>query len=183
MTKTETDHIGNIIKEEGKALYAFIRMRVTNERDAEDLLQDIWYQLSKSLSKNEIKQPKAWLYRVARNKIIDTYRKKSEDYLEEYLYDPEEDSYEEQDWLESDDRPDMAFLQQAFWEEFYEAIEALPEKQREVFMLNEWEDLTLREIAAQKGEKLKTIISRKTYALQTLRIRLRDIFDAFLEID
>lgn len=183
MTKTETDHIDQIMEEEGKALYAFIRSRLSNEQDVEDLMQEIWYQLSKSLAKSTIEQPKAWLYRIARNRIIDTYRKKSEDYLEDYLYDPEEDSYEDQDWLVSDERPDLAFLQQAFWEEFYEAIASLPEKQREVFLLNEWEDLTLREIAEQKGEKLKTIISRKTYALQTLRIRLRDIFDAFLEVD
>lgn len=183
MTKTETDHIEQVIAEEGKALYAFIRSRMSNDRDAEDMLQEIWFQFSKTLSKGVIKQPKAWLFRVARNKIIDTYRKMSEDYLESYLYNQEEEEYEESEWLESDDRPDMAFLQQAFWEAFYEAIEALPEKQREVFLLNEWEDLTLREIAEQKGEKLKTIISRKTYALQTLRIRLRSIFDDFLAVD
>lgn len=183
MTKTETDHITQIIDKEGKDLRAFIKSRLSNEQDVEDLLQEIWYQLSKSLIKNEIRQPRAWLYRVARNKIIDTYRKKSEDYLDTYLYDPEEDHYEEADWMESDERPDTAYLQQSFWEEFYEAVESLPEKQREVFMLNEWEDLTLREIAEQKGENLKTIISRKSYALQNLRIQLREIFDEFLEID
>ncbi len=180
MTKTETNHISSLIQEEGPSLKAFVRARVPNEQDAEDMLQEIWFQLSRNLAKGEIQQPKAWLYRVARNKIIDAYRKKSEDWLEDYLYDPEdEEGYWEPEAMISDERPDLAFLQQAFWEGFYEAIESLPEKQREVFMLNEWEDLTLREIAEQKGENLKTIISRKTYALQQLRLRLRNIFEEF----
>ncbi|MEM6800242.1 MAG: sigma-70 family RNA polymerase sigma factor [Bacteroidota bacterium] len=176
--------IVEIIEEYQVPLKAFISSRLASEEDAEDLLQEVWYQLSKTIQKEEIKNVRAWIYRVARNKIIDSYRKKSADWLEDYVYEDEEgDAYLIDSLLESDESPEMDFIRERFWEDMYEALDALPEKQREVFILNEWEGVTLREIAERRGEKLKTIISRKGYAVRYLREQLELIFEEFFGVD
>lgn len=176
--------ITQIIEEYQAPLKSFIRSRLASEEDTEDILQEVWYQLSKNLPNGKIENTRAWLYRVARNKVIDSYRKKSADWLEEYVYEEEEgDAYLIDSLLESDESPEMDFLREQFWEDMYEALDALPEKQREVFILNEWEGVTLREIAERRGENLKTIISRKGYAVRHLRERLQLIFEEFFGVD
>ncbi|MEL7532872.1 MAG: RNA polymerase sigma factor, partial [Bacteroidota bacterium] len=160
------------------------KSRVANPRDAEDILQEVWLQFSAAWAKQNIKQPRAWLYRVIRNKIIDLYRKKSPEWLEDYLYEESEEyQFEAETEIEGMEQPEVLYLQEQFWEELYEALDALPSAQREVFLLNELEGHTLREIADQKGEKLKTIISRKGYAMRSLREKLVDIFAEFVEVD
>ncbi|MEL6250803.1 MAG: sigma-70 family RNA polymerase sigma factor [Bacteroidota bacterium] len=172
-----------IIEEYQAPLKAFIRSRLASEEDAEDILQEVWYQLSKNLQQGNIENERAWLYRVARNKVIDSYRKKSAEWLEDYVYEEDGDAYLIDSLLESDESPEMDFLREQFWEDMYDALDALPEKQREVFILNEWEGVTLREIAERRGENLKTIISRKGYAVRHLRERLQLIFEEFFGVD
>lgn len=142
----------------------FARSRVARAEDAEDLLQDVWLQYGRAMDQSVIDQPRAWLYRALRNRIIDQYRRKAPDWLEEQLL---EEGFEEP-WSD-DDATEEALNEATFWELFYEALDSLPEKQRTVFLLNELEGLTLREIADASGESLKTIISRKGYAVRRLR--------------
>ncbi len=176
--------IDQIISELSLEFQGFIRSRVASPSDAEDILQEVWLQFSAAWSKQNIQQPRAWLYRVIRNKIIDLYRKKSPEWLEDYLYEEaEEYQFEAETEIEGMEQPEVLYLQEQFWEELYEALDALPSAQREVFLLNELEGHTLREIAEQKGENLKTIISRKGYAMRSLREKLVDIFAEFVEVD
>lgn len=178
--KHMTQTLEHIIAEHEAPLGAFIRARVSSEEDARDMLQDLWLQLSKEVQKQEIKQVRAWLYRVARNRIIDSYRKKSADWLEDYLYEEEgDDGYLIDSLLESGEDPEMDFLREQFWDDWFEALDSMPEKQRSVFILNEWDGITLREIAERQGENLKTIISRKGYAVKHLRLHLQLIFEEF----
>lgn len=146
-------------------LLAFIRSRVGALADAEDILQEVWLQFAYRDQKDELQSESGWLYRVARNKIIDYYRRTSTEWLEDFM--------DEEIWEEDEDEMDVDF----FWEEFYEALDILPTNQREVFVMNELEGLTLQEIAEATGEKLKTIISRKGYAVR----RLRDQLEGFWE--
>lgn len=184
---TESIHKSNIIstvKAYGKKLFGFIRGRVKSDEEAEDILQEVWYQASNSLNFEEIDSISGWLYRVARNKIIDRYRKKSEEYLEDFAFFDEAGDQHFQEILLSDvNDPELELLRTLFWEALEEALESLPEKQRQVFILNELEDLTLQQIADQTGENLKTIISRKRYAVLKLREHLRWIYDDFNDFD
>ncbi|MEM7657766.1 MAG: RNA polymerase sigma factor [Bacteroidota bacterium] len=155
-------------------LTAFVHSRIGSAQEAEDLLQEVWLQLSRTQARTPIQQPRAWLYRVLRNKIIDHYRKQSPEWLAELLPD-EEEEWAEGEWLEAESAgPDEYWLRENFWEALYEALELLPEAQRMVFVKHELEGLTLREIAEQSEENLKTIISRKGYAVRQLRNLLAD---------
>lgn len=182
MEPTEADRLQAIIHEFNAPLGAFIRSRVNDPGLAEDLLQEVWMQLSRTFQDQPPRHISGWLYQVARNKVIDAYRKKTPEWLEEYLMDEEgEISLLQEAILEGDEDPGLAFVQDQFWESFYEALEALPPAQREVFVKNELEGMTLREIAEASGENLKTIISRKGYAVRTLREHLLLFVEEFLE--
>jgi len=170
---------GTSIKEYGKKLFAFIRGRVRTEEDAEDILQDVWYQLYNT--SEAIDQVGAWLYRVARNKIIDRYRKKSPDSLEDQSYEDEDGELHLKEILLADPgNPETEYLKSLFWKELNKGLDELPQEQREVFVLNELEGLTFAEIAARTGENSKTLISRKGYAVKHLRKRLQTLYDEFL---
>lgn len=180
MAESSPPKLGQVVKDYSTRLFRFIRGRVGSDEDAEDILQDVWYQLSVSVNIEEISQLSGWLYRVARNKIVDKYRKKKPDSLEDYVYD-EENGFSLKDILLADDHdPDTKELQELFWQELLAALEELPEKQRQVFVENELEDKTLQQIADETGEKLKTIISRKGYAVKHLRRRLEALYQEFL---
>lgn len=158
----------------GEELLGFIQGRMGYGEEAEDLLQEAWYRMGKALEQEVIAQPRAWLYRVVRNLIIDHYRRVAADPILPWPEeDPEEPAFSPAD---EDPGPDQVFWAKEFWEAFYEALEALPTAQREVFVQNEFEGLTLREIAEQSGTSLKTIISRKGYAVRRLRGELGDWF-------
>ena len=170
---------GTSIKEYGKKLFAFIRGRVRTEEDAEDILQDVWYQLYNTTE--AIDQVGAWLYRVARNKIIDRYRKKSPELLEDQSYEDEEGELHLKEILLADPgNPETEYLKGLFWKELNKGLDELPLEQKEVFILNELEGLTFAEIAARTGENIKTLISRKGYAVKHLRTRLQTLYDEFL---
>lgn len=166
------------VKEYGNRLSRFIRGRVKTEEDAEDILQDVWYQLSNVVDLDGIESISGWLFQVARNRITDTYRKKKEDSFSDLTPDEEEDSFTIRNLLLTDaETPEDQFFRDMFWEELMRALDELPDKQRTVFIQNELEEVTLQEIADQTGENLKTIISRKRYAVQHLRKRLKSLYD------
>jgi len=150
----------------GKQLLGFIRGKVGSDEDAEDILQDVWYQYSNLDEVEAIESVSGWLYRVAKNKITDRFRKKKPDRLEDYSYENESGEINFREILLAEtNNPDDAFFKKMFWEELMSALEELPEKQRTVFIQNELEEKSLQEIADQNGESIKTIISRKGYAV------------------
>jgi RNA polymerase sigma factor (sigma-70 family) len=177
----DSQSIKETVKSYGKKLFTFIRNRVKTNEDAEDILQDVWYQLSK-LDYGSIEQLGAWLYRVARNKIIDKYRKQEPDSLEDYAYEDEEGEMNFREILLSDENeaPETVYLKKLFWEELFEALSELPVAHRDVFVKNEIEDKTLQEIADGAGENIKTVISRKRYAVIYLRERLRSLYEEII---
>jgi len=166
------------VKEYGRGLLRFIRSRVGTDEDSEDILQDVWYQLSNEEDIGTIEQMSAWLFRVARNKITDRYRKQKTKSLEDYEYEDEEGDIGFSDILLSDQHtPEDQQLKDIFWDELMAALEDLPESQRSVYVQNELEDKTLQQIADASGENLKTIISRKRYAVKHLRTRLQYLYN------
>ncbi len=165
------------VKTYGQQLFGFIRGRVPTDEDAEDVLQEVWYQLSSQSEVEAIESVSGWLYRVARNKITDRFRKKKPEALEDLGYEDADGVWNIKDILLTDAlSPEEEYVRQLFWEELMAALDELPEKQREVFILNELEDRTLQAIADEKGENLKTIISRKGYAVKHLRSRLENLY-------
>lgn len=166
------------VKQYGSRLARFIRGRVNSDEDAEDILQDVWYQLSNVVDLDGIDSISGWLYRVARNRITDTYRKQKEDVLTDLTLDEEEGDTRFRDILLADaETPEDQLFKDIFWEELMRALAELPDNQRQVFVQNELEDRTLQEIADQTNENLKTIISRKRYAVQHLRKRLQTLYN------
>lgn len=167
------------VRDYGKKLFAFIRGKVRSEQDAEDILQDVWYQLYNTTE--AIDMVGAWLYRVARNKIIDKYRKRVLESLEDYSYQDGEGDLEFKEILLADaSDPETEYMKALFWEQLHEGLAELPQEQREAFILNELEGMTFADIAAKTGENIKTLISRKGYAVKHLRNRLQTLYDEFL---
>jgi RNA polymerase sigma factor (sigma-70 family) len=173
MAEIKRQNIVQTVREYGSRLFGFIRGKVNSDEDAEDILQDVWYQFTNTSATQTIEQVSGWLYAVARNKITDRYRKKQPSLIEDLGFSDEDGEQGLGDFLfaENED-PGFSQIRELFWEELTVALEELPEKQRQVFVWNELEDQTLQEIAEQEGENLKTIISRKRYAVQHLRKRL-----------
>ena len=172
--------IRNAVKNYGKRLFSFIRSRVKNKEDAEDILQDVWYRLISIIDTEPIEQLSAWLYRVSRNRIVDKNRKQTTQLLEDLAYEDEEGELVFPEVLLTDSMTPQTELERAnFREAFYAALNELPEKQREVFIQNELEDMTLQEIADKTGESIKTIISRKRYAVVHLREHLQDMYNDY----
>ncbi|MEL7120281.1 MAG: sigma-70 family RNA polymerase sigma factor [Bacteroidota bacterium] len=181
LAKQRVNTIGNIINEYGSRLSNFIRSRVSNPSDAEDILQEVWYQLSRVSASNPIEQVSAWLFRVARNKVTDNYRKKKPELIDDFGYENEEgESFFRELLITEDDDPETELFKQMFWEELFEALDELPQNQREVFVWNELEDETFQQISDRTGVKIKTLISRKRYAVKFLRTRLQEMYDDLL---
>jgi len=164
-----------------RQLFGFIRSRVKTNEDAEDILQDVWYQFSNLPAVDDINNIGGWLFRVARNRIIDKSRKKKDALIDDYSYEDDEGVSFFSSILRSDDEDaETQTMQRLFWDELMDALQELPEKQRNVFGWNELEDMTLQEIADRENENIKTIISRKRYAVLHLRTRLETLYNDFL---
>jgi RNA polymerase sigma factor (sigma-70 family) len=176
-------NISGLIGRFGKQLLGFIRKRVNSQADAEDILQDVWYQLTTAVDTEPIEQMSGWLFKVARNKIIDRYRKKQPDSLDQLL--ETGGSANGPDLaailLDKGEDPETANLRSLFWKALYEALEELPEEQRIVFIWNELDGLSFKEIAERTGEKVNTLISRKRYAVVHLRERLLHLYQEIIE--
>jgi len=177
-------NISEIVKEYSDRLSGFIRKRVKRLEDAEDILQEVFYQLTEAdrLMK-PIDEITAWLFTVARNRITDLYRKKKPELLPEF-YDGEDDEDGISvlgDLLEADvNTPEREFLKSVVWEELAAALNDLPPEQREAFELTEFEGLRYSKIAEITGEPVNTLISRKRYAVVYLRERLSLIYDELI---
>jgi RNA polymerase sigma factor (sigma-70 family) len=183
MPSSPGKNIASVISRFGKRLLGFIRQRVGNEADAEDILQDVWYQLTTTVDTEPIEQISGWLFRVARNKIIDRYRKLRPESLEPMLRDGEDPAGPDLTGILLDDsqNPETANLRALFWKTLQEALDELPEEQRMVFVWNELEDIPFKEIAAMTGENINTLISRKRYAVLFLRERLLTLYHEIME--
>lgn len=173
-------------QQERGRLLNFIRGRVGTLEDAEDILQDVFYQFSTAFSSiDSLDNVTAWLYAVARNKIIDRYRKTA---ARPRMADFTSSAVDEDDAPLSlfevlpafNDSPDDVFLRDLIWDAINEALEELPAEQREIFILNEIEDKSFREIAESTGVSINTLLSRKRYAVQALRKRLQKLYDEIL---
>lgn len=184
MTEKRERNITGVVREYGKRLFGFIRNRVPTNAEAEDILQEVWYQLSNVVELDSIEQISGWLFRVARNRVTDSYRKQRPALLEDFNYEGEDGELPLEDILMADfPTPEDENLKEIFWETLFEALDELPEKQRQVFVWNELEDQTFQEIADRTGENIKTLISRKRYAVQHLRTRLQDLYEEFLSYE
>ena len=181
--------VDSAVRKERQRLFNFIRGRVRTREDAEDILQDVFFQLTDNYDVAEpIERITSWLYRVARNKIIDWYRKRSSRgtvesgsggtiddaefsplNLEEILFDPAQN-------------PDEIYARSLVWPALADALEELPEEQREVFALHELEGRSFKEIEEITGEPLSTLLSRKRYAVLYLRERLKELYDELRNI-
>jgi RNA polymerase sigma factor (sigma-70 family) len=176
-------NITSVIGRFGKRLLGFIRQRVGNEADAEDILQDVWYQLTTTVDTEPIEQISGWLFAVARNKITDRYRKKRPESLESLLQDGDEAGGPDLAGilLDNSQTPEAAHLRTLFWKTLQEALDELPEEQKAVFVWNELDDLSFREIADRTGENINTLISRKRYAVLYLREKLLTLYHEITE--
>ena len=174
-----TETIG---REQGR-LRNFIRRRVDDESDAEDILQDVFYELIEAYRLTKpFEQVGAWLYRVARNRIIDHFRRKKPESLSVDAV-PESDEGDRlslEDLLPSPDAgPEALYARRVLLDELELAVDELPEEQREVFVAHELEGRSFREMAAASGVSVNTLLSRKRYAIRHLRERLQSIYDEF----
>jgi RNA polymerase sigma factor (sigma-70 family) len=160
-----------VAKREHSRLLNFIRRRVPDSRDAEDILQDVLYELAEA---NRLLMPiehvTGWLFRVARNRIIDLFRKKK----------PEQDLPQFEDLLPSADAgPEAQYLRQVLIDELASAVSELPKEQRDVFIAHEIEGRSFKEMSSETGVGVNTLLSRKRYAVLYLRKRLQRIYDEF----
>jgi len=164
-------------------LFAFIRSRVRVLEDAEDIVQDVFYNFARVNDlANPVEQTAAWLYRAARNRIIDHYKKKKDVPFSMLAGDgdDDEDLSDIMDLLASDeDTPETETLRAFVWDAIKNALDELPEAQRDVFIQTEFEGLSVKEIAEKTGVPVNTLLSRKHYAVERLREKLREIYDDF----
>ena len=180
MAEEQKRNITNIIGDYSKRLLGFIRKRVSNEADAEDILQDVFYQLAGNTQ--PIEQLTAWLFRVARNRIVDVKRKHKPELLDDlYASKGDDDMLGWTDLLtDLDNTPESTYLRSIFWETLYAALDELPAEQKQVFVLNELEGVPFKDIAEQTGATVNTLLSRKRYAVLHLRERLQVLRDELL---
>jgi RNA polymerase sigma factor (sigma-70 family) len=166
------------VKTERRRLFDFIRRRVRTDEDAEDILQDVFFQLASNDSVTEpIERMTSWLFTVARNKVIDWYRKKKTGQLPEHLADAEGE-YLLADLLRDPSQdPDDVYARSLLWSAFTDALEELPDNQREVFVMHEFEGRSFKEMAEITGEPVNTLLSRKRYAVLFLREQLRELYE------
>jgi len=183
---TEQDQrISEVVKREQSRLRNFIRRRVPDPRDAEDILQDVFYKLVEA---NRLLMPiehvTGWLFRVARNRITDLFRKKRpESFSDTVVADEDDELLQLEDLLPSPDAgPEAIYARQLLLEELELAIDELPEEQHEVFVAHELEGRSFKEMAAETGVSVNTLLSRKRYAVLHLRKRLQVIYDEFTKV-
>ena len=184
MAHEQDERISEVVKREQSRLRNFIRRRVPDPRDAEDILQDVFYELVEA---NRFLMPiehvAGWLFRVARNRITDLFRKKKpESFSDAAVEDENGEALQIEDLLPSPDAgPEALYVRTMLLEELEAAVDELPEEQREVFVAHELEGRSFKEIAAETGVSVNTLLSRKRYAVLRLRERLQSIYDEFTE--
>src|SRR5438477_821315 len=182
MALEQDQRISDVVKREQSRLRNFIRRRVLDRSDAEDILQDVFYKLVEA---NRMLVPidhvTGWLFRVARNRIVDLFRRKRpESFSDTTVADEDDGLLRLEDLLPSPDAgPEALYARSVLLDELELAVEELPEEQREVFVAHELEGRSFKEMAAETGVNVNTLLSRKRYAVRHLRQRLQDIYDEF----
>lgn len=175
--------ITETVLRERKKLGSFILRRVADQSEAEDILQDVFYEFIQAYQLLEpIEQASAWLFRVARNRIIDRFRKKKEQSFDDSSSDVEEcDGEYRLDLIlpAAEEGPEALYARSALLAELQSALNALPENQREVFIAHELEGISFKALALQSGVAVNTLLARKRYAVLFLRSRLQTIYDEF----
>jgi RNA polymerase sigma factor (sigma-70 family) len=175
--------ISDTVKREQARLRNFIRRRVADRGDAEDILQEVLYEFVETYRLlKPIEQAGAWLFRVARNRIIDLFRRKRPGSLSDPVgvADDGEEILLEDLLPSSDAGPEAAYARQVLIEELESAVEELPQEQREVFIAHEIEGRSFKELAAQTGLSVNTLLARKRYAVLHLRRKLQAVHDEFI---
>jgi len=181
MRAEQNKNITHIIKTMSSRLLGFIKKRVASTEDAEDILQEVFYQFAGNAE--GINQATSWLFTVANNKITDSYRKKKLPLVDDIFTSAstDEDSF---DWKEillpSETNPETEYLRNLFWEELQLALDELPAEQREVFIEHEINGTSFKDMEAITGVSVATLISRKRYAVLHLRERLQILRDELL---
>jgi len=183
MTDEQNRRITEDVEREQSRLRNFIRKRVLDEGEAEDILQEVFYELVQTYRlMKPVEQVGAWLFRVARNRIIDRFRKRKPEATDRSFSAGDEDG-ERFPWEEllpsPDGGPEAAYIREVLMEEIDAALDELPEEQREVFVAHEIEGWSFNELAETTGLSVNTLLSRKHYAVLHLRRRLRAIYDEF----
>lgn len=184
MTVEQDQRISDVVTREQSRLRRFIRRRVPDPRDAEDILQDVFYELVEA---NRLLMPiehvTGWLFRVARNRITDLFRKKRpEPFSDRTVAGDEEERLQFEDLLPSPDAgPDAVYARTVLLDELELAVDELPPEQRDVFVWHELDGRSFKEMAAESGVSVNTLLSRKRYAVRHLRERLRRVYDEFME--
>jgi RNA polymerase sigma factor (sigma-70 family) len=178
----QDQRISEAIARDEPRLRNFIRRRVPDPRDAEDILQDVFYELVEA---NRLLMPiehvTGWLFRVARNRIIDLFRKKRPESFSDAA-DEDGEVLRIEDLLPSPDAgPEALYFRHLLLDELELALDELPEEQREVFVAHEFEGRSFKQMAAETGVSVNTLLSRKRYAVLRLRERLQNIYDEFMK--
>jgi RNA polymerase sigma factor (sigma-70 family) len=182
MALEQDQRISEVVKREGSRLRNFIRRRVPDPRDAEDVLQDVFYRLVEA---NRLLMPidhvTGWLFRVARNRITDLFRKKTPELFSDAVVENEGgELLQIEDLLPSPDAgPEALYFRNLVLDELELALDELPDAQREVFVAHELEGRSFKELAEETGVSVNTLLSRKRYAALHLRERLQSIYDEF----
>lgn len=182
MALEQDQRISEVVRREQSRLHNFIRRRVPDPGDAEDILQDVFYRLVEA---NRLLMPiehvTGWLFRVARNRITDLFRKKEpENFSDLDVADEDDEVSQFEDLLPSpDEGPEALYARKILLGELQRALAELPKEQREVFIAHEFEGRSFKEIAAETGVGLNTLLSRKRYAVLHLRERLQRMYDEF----
>jgi RNA polymerase sigma factor (sigma-70 family) len=177
-------YISETIAAERPRLRNFIRKRVADEADVEDLLQEVFFELVEA---NRLLKPidyvTGWLYRVARNRITDLFRKKKPETFADLAVEGEAGELLRIDDLlvSGDDGPEALYIRQMLFEELDAAISELPREQREVFIAHELDGQSFKEMAAETGVNVNTLLARKRYAVRHLRERLQGVYDEFMK--
>ena len=181
MALEQDQRISEAVKRDKSRLLSFIRRRVPDPRDAEDILQDVFYELVEA---NRLLMPiehvTSWLYRVARNRITDLFRKKKPESFSDSAVNQDGERLRLEDLLPSPDAgPDALYARGVLLDELESALDELPAEQRQAFVAHELEGRSFKEIAETSGVSVNTLISRKHYAVLHLRKRLRAIYEEF----
>jgi RNA polymerase sigma factor (sigma-70 family) len=183
MTDEQNRRIAETIEREQGRLRNFIRKRVLDDSDAEDILQEVFYELVQAYRlMKPVEQVGSWLFRVARNRIIDRFRKRKPEAVtsDAPARRKDDEMFPWEDLLPSPDAgPEAAYAREVLLDEIEAALDELPDEQREVFIAHELEGWSFNDLAAATGLKVNTLLSRKHYAVVFLRRRLRAIYDEF----
>jgi RNA polymerase sigma factor (sigma-70 family) len=183
MALEQDQRISEVVEREQSRLRHFIRRRVPDPRDAEDVLQDVFYELVEA---NRLLMPiehvTAWLFRVARNRITDLFRKKRPESFGDSALPDDDERLPLEDLLPSPDSgPEALYARNVLLDELELAVQELPAEQREVFVAHELEGRSFKSMAEETGVSVNTLLSRKRYAVLRLRERLRGVYDEFSE--